>query len=419
MNNGRKKVCAIVDAYSSGSLFAEKLGKLGYECIHIQAAPEITPVFSGSFRPYDFIDNIIHDGDLESTLEKLQRYDPVSLFAGAETGVELADHLSDALRLASNGKDFSEIKRNKYLMHEILREKGLTSIKQIKSSNVKEIAEWCKKTNEWPLVVKPINSAGGDNVRLCNTFEDIEAYCGTILNRKNQMGFLNKEVVVQSYLKGVEYTVDTATCEGVHFVTDIWRVKRNVTEGCGIVEDSMELISPESEEVSALTEYVFKVLEAFHIKYGPAHIEVILNTENGQPNLIELGGRIQGGYMPLLNEKCLEYNQIDMGLFSYLLPGKFKRIASNPYRIVRHGMVVCLISDIEGILKGYKNLNIIRNLDSFFRFYFNVGIGESIKKTTDLFSSPGGIELAHTDKSVLQRELDAIRDIEKEGLFEV
>ena len=44
-----------------------------------------------------------------------------ALFAGAETGVELADVLSNRLGLASNGEDLSLCRRNKHLMGEQVR----------------------------------------------------------------------------------------------------------------------------------------------------------------------------------------------------------------------------------------------------------------------------------------------------------
>jgi len=47
-----------------------------------------------------------------------------AVMAGAETGVELADQLSELLGLQSNGTGHSEERRNKFAMGEAVRRAG-------------------------------------------------------------------------------------------------------------------------------------------------------------------------------------------------------------------------------------------------------------------------------------------------------
>ena len=47
-----------------------------------------------------------------------------AVFAGAETGVELADQLSEAMNLRTNGTAHSEERRNKFAMGEAVRNAG-------------------------------------------------------------------------------------------------------------------------------------------------------------------------------------------------------------------------------------------------------------------------------------------------------
>ena len=54
--------------------------------------------------------------------------------AGAETGVALADELSEHLQLRSNGTAQSEARRNKYLMGEAVRDAGIRAAKQLRAS---------------------------------------------------------------------------------------------------------------------------------------------------------------------------------------------------------------------------------------------------------------------------------------------
>ena len=49
-----------------------------------------------------------------------------AVFAGAETGVELADQLSEAMNLRTNGTAHSEERRNKFAMGEAVRSAGIS-----------------------------------------------------------------------------------------------------------------------------------------------------------------------------------------------------------------------------------------------------------------------------------------------------
>jgi hypothetical protein len=45
--------------------------------------------------------------------------------------------------------------------------------------------------------------------------------------------------------------------------------------------------------------------------------------------------------------------------------------------------------------------------------------GSVLRQTVDCFTRPGAVQLAHADARVLQADYDAIRQLEKQGLFEL
>ncbi len=65
------KLCLIVDAYSTGRFLPSELKKYGFDCIHVQSTPKIPKNFQASFNLNDFIENIIHENDIEETLKIL------------------------------------------------------------------------------------------------------------------------------------------------------------------------------------------------------------------------------------------------------------------------------------------------------------------------------------------------------------
>jgi len=92
-----------------------------------------------------------------------------AVIAGAETGVELADALSERLNLRTNGTSMSEARRNKFIMGEVVRGAGIRAVKQIKASTWQEVDAFLDEWSPIPfkVIVKPLDSAGSDGVTLC------------------------------------------------------------------------------------------------------------------------------------------------------------------------------------------------------------------------------------------------------------
>jgi len=85
-----RKLAAIVDAYSTGSLLSAEFEKYGYKIVHVQSMDPILEFDRGSFRPEIFIVNIISNS-VEQTALELERLGVEFIVAGCESGVLLAD----------------------------------------------------------------------------------------------------------------------------------------------------------------------------------------------------------------------------------------------------------------------------------------------------------------------------------------
>jgi biotin carboxylase len=106
----------------------------------------------------------------------------LALIPGAETGVELADQLSYRLNLRSNGIRLSNARRNKYHMGEAVRSAGLRAVKQQMCYSVTDVREFLDTLTSLPFkcVVKPVQSAGSDDVFLCNSKDEAITAFGKI-----------------------------------------------------------------------------------------------------------------------------------------------------------------------------------------------------------------------------------------------
>ena len=138
------KICIIVDAYSGGNLLAPEFLKRGIRCLHVQSTETIWPILTPTFHPEHFEANFPFNGDFEALVRGLKAWNPSFAIAGTETGVPLADRLSVALGLATNGTQKSHARRNKYEMIETLRRAGLPVPRQMKSRSAREIFDWMR-----------------------------------------------------------------------------------------------------------------------------------------------------------------------------------------------------------------------------------------------------------------------------------
>lgn len=410
-----ENVVAIVDGFSTGRFFAAILRNRGYTPIHIQSRMDIPSSFLQSLHKEEYENHFVHDGDLSKLLNLLSQYSISAVIAGSEFAIELTDKLAEVLKLPGNPPKSSEIRRNKFAMLKAVNDGGLATAKQCKSTRLDEILSWHAKelNHAWPVVVKPVNSGGTDGVRFCYNTDEIAAAVENIVGKKNLMGILNTDVVVQSFLSGQEYIVNTVSCFGKHHLTDIRRCYKKQVQGAGYVSGCEEFV-PANEILSQqLKSYAFKALDILQISHGPAHFEIML-TSNG-PHIIEMGARVQGGIDPASNAACLGSQQLDKTIDAYLEPSHFVSYHQQDYHLQQFGAWVFLISEQIGKVISVPFIDKVKTLSSFFSLHMNVKPGDDLRLTIDYSSSPGNVHLVNTNQTQLMDDIQQLRKFELEG----
>ena len=111
---------------------------------------------------------------------------------------------------------------------------------------------------------------------------------------KNVLGLTNYSVLLQEYLAGDEYVVDTVSRDGVHKCVALWKYDKRVYNGAPVVYYGMQLLAIDSEpRLAEMVGYTASVLDALGIRHGCCHTEIML-VERG-PVLVEVNCRIHGG----------------------------------------------------------------------------------------------------------------------------
>ncbi len=413
----KENYAVIVDGFSSGAELVKVFTKSNIFCIHIQSTEHIPEVYIKSFDESAYVKNIILKNNLSEIIDVLKQFNPLFVITGSEPGVELADIIADKLQIPTrNSLDTSINRRDKYFMHEQLRKNNLKYLKHYKSDSYEDIIQWARKFNEWPLVTKPLKSAGGDNVKICYTEADIKKGFNAIMDTKpNLLNHFNKEVLIQEYISAPEFAINTVHYDGNPYLCEIFQFHKIRLDSGKMIYDYARLLRPEEYDNLSI-EYAFKVAKSLGIDYGPMHAEIFI-TPNG-PILVEAAARLMGANVPVeLMQQCIKNPQAIMTALLYSTPPEFLRRSKEKSIVIENLRILFLISKTSGRINKINYLDKIKSLRSFYAIKLRVK--DEVCKTIDYDTSPGLVYLSHPDKDVIENDYLIIRDLENNNMYEV
>lgn len=416
-----KTIC-IVDGYSTGAELAPLFKKEGWRCVHIQSNPVIPGDYLLSWRPETFDKHLILREPSVAAMRELAVslafYGPTVIIPGTETGVELADFLSTELGTAGNDYATSALRRNKFKMQEALRQGGLRSIPQLVTDSLADAWIWVKTSACWPVVVKPVDSAGADGVRFCHNFEELNEAFTDIHGKTNRLGLHNSEVLLQERLIGRQFIVNAVSINGEHLISEIWSDDKKLVSNASLICEKEVLLPYHGKEQEALIAYMQKALTLLGIKNGPSHSELMMTAKG--PVLIETAARMQGTIMHSAVVAALGYSHVTLTAERYLNPQRFAARIHQHYQVMKTLYCVTLASDVEGVVRQNRCQELLAQLPSFYGVMHTPDAGEKIYRTTDLFTNPGIIYLCHESQQQIEEDYAQIRAFEKNGtLFEL
>jgi biotin carboxylase len=343
----------------------------------------------------------------------------VACLAGGEAGVDLADALSEAMTLRTNGTQIPN-KRDKKIQQELIKKRGLRSVRQSCGSKFEEVEHFLK-TQPFPLVLKPVESAGSDGVKLCHSFEDAKEHFHLLMKSQMVNGGACGAVLCQEFLRGREYVVDHVSRDGKHKTMMVWVYDKRPANGSQFVYFGCVPIDVNSPEARILIPYVRRVLDSLDIKNGPSHAEVMMSNDG--PCLVEMNCRAHGGDG---NWRSLEvslnggYSQVESTVDSFLDSRQFMVTPDKPPSPFKaSGQEVILVSYARGKVKATPGFEVIKNLPSFVYLETGVQPGSMVDYTVDLFTGIGSAILMHHDPEVVMQDVKRIREMETNNeLFE-
>lgn len=417
----------VVTPYSSGCCIAKEIQDRGYQLICLWSAEFSEAMKTHVPKSADGLKwnlELDEQKNLDETANLVRReaakngMEIVACVCGGEAGVDLADALSEHMGLLSNGTAVAN-RRDKKVQQELIKEKGLRSVRQVAGREYSSEVDAFLEQEAYPVIVKPLDSAGSDGVVLCHTKEEAKAHFLYLINDHEMVnGGSCDEALCQEFLRGKEYVVDQVSRDGVHKTVMVWVYDKRNANGASFVYFGDIPVDSESTEAKKVIPYARAVLDALGCANGPSHAEVII-TENGEPCLVEMNCRAHGGdgiWQPLCRALTGGYNQIDASVDAYLSKEKFDLLPDKPVSPFKAaGQCVDLVSYKEGVVHSTDGYDLIRSLPSFVVMETHVKVGAQVSKTVDIATEAGSLVIMNQCPEALDRDLSIIRHLQQSG----
>ncbi|GAA4215968.1 ATP-grasp domain-containing protein [Microbispora amethystogenes] len=408
-----RPVLVIVDGYSSGSQLPGVMAEHGWDCVHVRASASLPEYFRATYRPGDYLAEFENDGDVEALAREVGAYRPAAVLPGTESGVVVADLLAAALGLPGNDPSSSAARRDKYEMHNRLIGAGLPAMDHYLAHDYDGLLAWAK-AGAWPVVVKPPASAGTDSVTFCAGEGELEETFHRLHGAVNQLGERNDAVLAQRLLSGQEYFINGISGDGRHVVTEIWRTDKVPVPGAGLIYDRSVLFDPVDPEMKPVVDYVKAVLDALGVRYGAHHTELMV-TDRG-PILIECASRLSGGLNRPAANHAVGASMLDLAARLVVEGEAFAaRLADEQKGLHAPLWQVQFISAQSGVVTRSCYEELLATLESTTWIQRAPKAGDTVTRTTDLYSSPGIVFMSHPDPEVLRADHQTVRRWEREG----
>ncbi len=408
----------IVDGYATGRDLVSKLLDRNVECLHLRSTKEVPAEVGAGFdaTPYDA--DLGYVGDTPEAIELVATLKPAAVVAGSAWGIVLADEISRALSLPGGTRGIAAPRRNKYEAVEAVRAQGLPAVEQTLIWSADSAHIWAASRNQWPVVLKPVDSTTPDSVRVCYGHADIEQACSELLHREVSPGHYNDSLIVQVWLPGPQYVFNTVSLDGRHHVTDAWH--KELAEGSNSpwAMRSLHLLDLSLPSAAAAADYAFEVLDTLGIRYGATN--TLLKITPQGPVLVNTSSRLMGTAMDQ-PAYCEVGMSTQAGAYAALLVGTAEErdplFAAPHFTFRRNLSKVFFTFESAGEIESAEGLQRLKSLPSFYAHYRPLKPGDKVFRSTGPLSCGGTVYLIDEDQSRIKQDIRQLVAWEREGLL--
>lgn len=247
----------------------QKAQVLNLEIHYIQKEKSFNPLVKDLVHKVYLFDYDNLDLLLQKGLELHQELKFESVFSLNESALLQAAYLRQQLALPGNSYQTVSMLKDKYLMRNHLNQKGFSVVRTQLGTHQLDILNFFRKIQA-DIIVKPTQSSGSFSVfkiRHENEVDSVQKLLES--NRVN-------EFIMEEYLNGPEYSVESFSEQGTHHVLSVTEkmTGENFVELGHIIPARIA-----DAEKSLITQFVKDFLSHLGVVCGPTHTEVKMTSQ--------------------------------------------------------------------------------------------------------------------------------------------
>jgi len=306
------------------------------------------------------------------------------------------------------------------LQQEKCRSFGIDAAKQTFATTMAEVDEFLSTFNPTPFkaIVKPVDGAGSMAVVLCESPDEVREAFSDLFGR-DCYGNVCKGALIQEFLAGTEYVVNTVTVDGKHKAVGVYQWDKRHAYGSDFVYFGARAMGDDHPHFVSMIDYALNVLNAMQFENGAAHLEIMLT--NRGPVLVECNCRIAGGGGNM--EKCEELlsgrGQIEIYADAMLEPSSFASIPDVP-KIQGDARILFYHVNGEGKLEAtnQETFSKVKNMPSYVQDKVWLSVGDDVVKTSgDMDTLLGTVVLYNKDSAQLEKDIEMVHEFNAQCLF--
>lgn len=319
----------------------------------------------------------------------------VGVLCESDEALAEAEALAHALGVPSNaGADGAPnaALRDKGATHAAAAAAGVAVPAQALCATWAEAAAFLDALPRPDCVVKPRRGAASTNVHLCasraaarRAFDDVAA---APLWADGAPG-----VVVQEFVAGDEFAVDTVSRDGVHKCVAIWRYEKRPCNGAPFVYYATRLCAC-TGAARAAAEHALAALDAVGLRCGPSHTEVIVPPDPAVrgPVLVEVNARWHAASFSDVTAAVLGVDALAASVDAAVEGAEaFAAVPRLPAADLagQAGLIAHFVSNVQGTVAAVRGLEDVRALPTVRDAYVYAGEGEAVERTVDIRTDAG------------------------------
>lgn len=310
---------------------------------------------------------------------------------GQEKSMRLAAEVAEDLGLAVNSAASVHQLNDKLALRRLLAERGLSPVRFADAPGWR-CATGLMDGFDLPVVVKPTRLSGSRGVALINDRAGFAAW-GQGLDAAGYTG----PVLVEEYLTGPEFSVETISVQGRHHVVGV--TEKRLGPPPLFVEAGHTHPAPAATGTEQMSELVVAMLNAAGYRTGPAHTELRLTPAG--PRIIESQARLGGDRIPRLVELATGID-LERAVFA-ALAGRAPGARTRSDVALIHYFALP-----PGVLRSVGGLDAIRALPFVDELSFPFASGDTVPVTVDWQSRHGHVIMIAASPEQAARRLTEV-----------